>query len=210
MINEKSLKTFRNKLKDYFLIGLTGVCGSGKSSALDFFSKHGFSVCSADKITHYLLTKEKCYSRILIEFGSGVSYKGVLDKTKLAKLVFRDNAKRRWLENFIHPLILKEIINQVKKSGKKISIIEAPLLFESGLDSVMNVNICVYSKMDLIYERLKKRGWEIKEIEKRLKSQYSQDKKIFLSDISIENNGSLKDLEIKIRDLSQVLSRFQI
>jgi dephospho-CoA kinase len=125
-------------------------------------------------------------------------------------LVFRDNAKRRWLENFIHPLILKEIINQVKKSGKKISIIEAPLLFESGLDSVMNVNICVYSKMDLIYERLKKRGWDIKEIEKRLKSQYLQDKKIFLSDISIENNGSLKDLEIKIRDLSQVLSRFQI
>jgi len=204
---EKYFKTIRKVAKDKLLIGLTGQVGTGKSTILNILKEKGFYTISSDEIVNKVLTNKKCYSKILIEFKEAFDSSGKLDKKKLAKIVFEDKRKREYLENIVHPFVLKEIIPIINKSQKRIVVIEVPLLFESGFYKYMDINICVYSSLKNQIIRLRKRGWTKKEILNRIKSQFSTDIKCKMSDIIIDNNKSMSYLEEQISLLYNSLSK---
>ncbi|GAB4028298.1 MAG: dephospho-CoA kinase [Elusimicrobiota bacterium] len=201
------LVRLKKNLKGKFIIAVTGVPGSGKSLFCSMLGSMGAHFISSDAVASNLLTKKKCYSKILKEFGSSASGGKLLDKRKLASAVFKDGKKRRWLENYLHPLIANEIYSELKKSQKKIAVIEVPLLFEADFDSFADLTVCVTAGNEKVLSRLSARGWSRKESLARSSAQFSQKKKEELSDIVVCNDAGTAQLKRKAIELIRAAKR---
>ena len=89
------------------LIGLTGIIGSGKTLALNFFRSKKITVFSADEEVKKILEKKIEKDRIYKKFPSAFSRKKI-NKNKLALIVFSERKKLNYLEKIIHPLVKKK------------------------------------------------------------------------------------------------------
>lgn len=189
------------------VIGLTGPIASGKSLALGLFIKEGAFGLSADSVSGELLTTPGIYHTILRKFGSDkILTNGLLDKKKLAAEVFNSPAKREWLQNLLHPQILKRIRSLITRSNKKISVVEAPLLFEAGLGECFTFTVCLSAPEKILAARALKRGWSRAQYGSRVKAQLSAAEKSARADITLENAGKPRELAEKIRFICRFLN----
>ena len=171
-------------------IGLTGGIGVGKTFVSEIFQKMGYSVFLAD------LHAKKCIhesddlkKEIKKKFGNEIYQKGVLQKNRLADIVFNDTKKLQELNNLVHPFVQRRFEDWCKNQQSKFVIKEAAILFESeahkGLDGV----ICVSAPFQKRIERVMKRDNCTKEdVIKRIENQIPQETKEKLSDFVILNN----------------------
>ena len=188
------------------VIGLTGPIASGKSLALRCFREEGAFTVSADAVSGELLTTPGIYHTILRKFGSDkILTNGLLDKKKLAAEVFSSPAKREWLEGLLHPQILKRIRSLIIRSNKKISVVEAPLLFEAGLAECFTFTVCLAAPGGMLEARALGRGWSRKKYGDRVKAQLSAAEKYARADLVLENSGSPRELAAKIKFLCRFL-----
>lgn len=188
------------------VIGLTGAIASGKSLALKYFIEQGVLGISADEIAAQVLTSPACYNRILLRFGSStILTNGFLDKERLAAEVFSAPAKRKWLESLLHPEIIKRIHSLIKKSRKKIAVVEAPLLFEAGLAECFTFTVCVVSPERAMRARAIGRGWTPAQYRARTAAQLGAREKCSRADIALENSGSPGELKAKIENLCRFI-----
>ena len=108
-------------------IAITGTIGSGKSTVASYLRNKGYFVFDCDEVNRELLNSD-----ILIDYFPECYDDGLLDKKKLANIVFNDEKKRLLLESIMHPLILERM---KKESGKHDPFFaEVPLLFEVNWD----------------------------------------------------------------------------
>ncbi len=198
LMNIKGVCRGFQKLKGKTIIGLTGAAASGKSAVLDRFRKLGAFCVSTDALAKEVLTSRACYHRILQSFSPGVFLKdGSIDRKKLAKEVFSDKSKRKLLESILHPEILNYTLALIKRSHEKLIIVEAPLLFEAGLEKCFALTVCVDAPRSLRLKRAAARGWNPAEFRRRDKAQLTAGEKAAKADVVIVNDGSLKDLREK-------------
>ena len=87
------------------VVGLTGPIASGKSSALSLFSELGWSVISLQIYLHEILASNQIVQQKIIErWGSGVfKSSGSIDKAMIARIVFKKELERKWLEGAAIP-----------------------------------------------------------------------------------------------------------
>ena len=189
-------------------IGITGGIGSGKSTVSKFISSLGYTVVDADKIAFDLAKpKSELLDEIEYEFGGSViTENGSLNRKALGELVFNDNEKRRRLDLIFQPRIKSEIekIFSELESRKdiKLAFLDAPLIFETGLQSYLDEVWLINADTDKRFERIKKRdNLSNEEIKSRIQSQMSDTDKIGLADVTIENNGNLRELKLQIENL---------
>ncbi len=187
------------------IIGLTGAIGAGKSTVSAIFSDMGFSVIDCDAISHGLDVQPEYINAVRKEFGDGVieiSGGAVrISRKELAELAFSCAEAKKRLEAIAHPIILGvvyERINAAKASGRDV-VIDAPLLFESGLDRVCDVTLGVTASENIRRERAIKRGGiSAESIEKRISLQPKSDYYASKCDYIIDNDGSENELKAKI------------
>jgi dephospho-CoA kinase len=194
------------------IIGLTGSMGSGKSQTAKNFKKLGVFIIDADKISKQLTAKGKPATEELVKlFGRVILKKdNSLNRKKLAEIIFDNPLLRRKTEKILHGLIITKIKNLITLMREKSDIvIDAPLLFESGLDKVCDKTVTVWTKKNIQMERLLKAGKFDKEnVKKRIASQLPIDIKMKKSDYVIDNNGSKKELYQKTKNLLlEILSK---
>lgn len=131
------------------IIGLTGPSGSGKSSCYDFFNKLDIPCIDADDIYHKLLIPpSECVNELVSEFTSEILIDGKVDRKRLSQIVFFDKTGERLkkLNEITHKFVIKEInkkLDEIKLQNKKASVIDAPLLFESGLHNQCDLTIAI-------------------------------------------------------------------
>ena len=103
------------------LIGLTGGIGSGKSLAGDFFKSKDIDVIDADDLAHNALDKEgEGYKKFLEIFGENFLDKSSdINRKALREYVFKNPEMKVKLEEIVHPIVQKGIINFIKKSNSK-------------------------------------------------------------------------------------------
>jgi dephospho-CoA kinase len=126
------------------VIGLTGSIGMGKSTTLRFFAEAGVPVHDADAAVHRLYAGEAA-AVIEAEFP-GVSGARGIDRDKLAKRVLGDAEALRRLEGIIHPLVRREearFLDEAERSGAPITVLDIPLLFETGADRRVDAVVVV-------------------------------------------------------------------
>ena len=187
------------------IIGLTGGIASGKSTVSMVLKELGAEIINADEIAHELLKKgNKGWKRVVEEFSSEVLTENKeINRKKLGQIVFNNREKRKTLENLTHPLIIEEIEKKInKKPNKQNIVIEAPLLYEVGLEEKMDEVWVVYVDKKTQIKRLKQRdNLNEEEALKRINSQLSLEKKKEKADIVINNQGTKKDLKEKVRKI---------
>lgn len=195
------------------IIGLTGGIGSGKSTVARMFQELGAEILDVDKIGHQtILPYTPAWKKIVALFGKEILQKDQrIDREKLGQIVFDDYRLLKKLNAITHPEIIKlvkEKINQIKSknskkdSDKSILIIDAALIFEAKIASLMDRIIVVYVKEEEQIRRLSLRSHLSQgEILKRIRAQIPQEKKIRIADYIIDNNYSLDNTREQVRKI---------
>ena len=173
------------------LIGLTGSIASGKSTALACFEKLGAGVLSADEIVRELYQKPFVRKQLKMWFGSA-------EPAQIAQRVFQDNAARKQLEDFLHPLVWKEMQAQMKQADFVCWVLELPLLFEADWENRVDTTVLITGGKKTTRARLQARGLSTKEYKRRLENQLPEVEKIKRADICILNDQTPRELEEKI------------
>jgi len=117
-----------------FVVGLTGGIGSGKSAVSERFERLGITVVDADLASRAVVEPGRPALKAIEEhFGPGViTAEGALNRAALRKLVFENEAERRWLEALTHPLINQYIAEALSSAASPYVILAHPLLVETG------------------------------------------------------------------------------
>lgn len=191
------------------LLGLTGSFGCGKSTVSQAFVQLGAGHVDADAIVHDVLSRKgPVYDQVAKLFqgtkirGSRTSVRGsLLDRKKIAAVVFRDPVKRKKLEAILHPYVFERMLDDMAGMKQKVVILDVPLLFETGFDRYCHKTLVVQSPPDVVRRRLSKRGFSEKEVIARQKVQMPLKAKIKRADYVIDNGGSLVKTQEQVRQI---------
>lgn len=189
------------------VLGVTGTVSSGKTTLANYLGKMGALVLDADDyVSKQLKRQSPVYKKIVKKFSDrSLNPDGTINKTFLAEKIFSDEKLRTWLENILHPYILKEFKTKITQTSKKIIVCDIPLLFEKKLDDWFHLTICVDAKKEIRLERAAKKRWTSNRFYAICKNQLSPREKKLRADICLDNSGSLSKLEKKAEKIYFIL-----
>ena len=181
------------------IIGVTGRSGCGKSLLSARLEQLGAQVLDADKIYAELLQTENPMTGMLNHRFPGVWKDGVLDRKKLADIVFSDEQARLDLNFITHSQVKAEMHYRTVHSDSKLIVLDVPLLFESGIDRLCDVTLAVLADREGSLLRIMKRdGIDRPRAEARLNSQPDDAFYRARADLLLHNRGSLAEFEANI------------
>ncbi len=186
------------------IVALTGGIAAGKSVVARFLEERGCAVHSADQAAHEVMAPGSgAWERLRAHFGPGIlNPDRTIDRRRLGAIVFADEAKRRFLNSVVHPLVLekkKEIIARLEKEGKtKIFVSEAALTIEAGYAGMFDRVIVVYCRPEVQAARLMARdGLDRQAALQKIRAQMPQEEKKKQADYLIDTSDTLADTEIR-------------
>jgi dephospho-CoA kinase len=192
------------------IVGLTGGIATGKSEAARYFKKLGMCVIDADVLSRELIVQHAPLLDELVKtFGPGILYfDGALNRKKLADMLFSSRKVRLGVEKILHAHIIFRINAAILQNVSKYDIlIDAPLLFEVGLNKVCDKVVVVHVPYEVQVARLMLRdNVDYCQVKKRIDSQMPIMRKIEAADFSIDNTSSKKDLERNVECLYKLLT----
>ena len=172
-------------------IGLTGVVGSGKTTAVNYFKSLGVPVFIADDSAKKIMTNDTDLKSNIIDLLGENAYLGLeLNKEFISDRIFNNKDLLISINNLVHPKVNKAYNNWLKEQNFTYSIYEAALIFENKSESHFDKIICIKTPLDIIHYRLKSRpNYSKNKINLILKNQISQDVKCSKSDFCIDNTS---------------------
>ena len=191
------------------IIGVTGGIGSGKSLVANILKENGCVVADADENTKVVLHRKEVQEQLVEWWGAKVlDDNGNVDRAFVASIVFNEENELNKLESLIHPLVRKlqeETFNNAPKDAIGL-VIDAPLLMESGLDTLCDVIIFVDSPFETRLKRVvEHRSWNEEQLRKRGASQIGLDTKRSSADHIIINDGDIAHIEQQTRSVLSLI-----
>ncbi|MCR5214454.1 MAG: dephospho-CoA kinase [Eubacterium sp.] len=203
--------------KNFKVIGITGGIGAGKSLVLSILQKEFYAhIIEADRVAHILMKKGGlAYQEILDSFGNKILDKdtGEIDRKVLGSLVMQDSKKLEKLNNIVHPLVKKWILDDIdicKKAfiesdeDKFIYVIEAALLIQDNYGLICDELWYIHSSVDTRISRLvEKRGITLERASEFIKNQPGAEYYESNTNRKIDNDGQVDQL---IKQVEKCLS----
>lgn len=194
------------------IIGLTGSIASGKSTVSKMLEEKGYPIIDADKVARQVVEPgSETLKKIGGLFGDEViKPDGTMDREKVGALIFSDPARRKQLNDIIHPAIRGEMLRQRSDylaQGYRTIIMDIPLLFESKLqhfvDKILVVSVTEENQLTRLMER---NGLNDKDAKARISSQLPMSVKEEGADAVIYNNGTVGETA---RQLERIMEQWQ-
>jgi len=184
-------------------IGLTGNIGSGKTLVMLFFKEKQIDIIDTDQIARELTSEDEIKANIVKHFSNIILLPNqTLNRKKLLQIIVDDPEKKKWLEHYLHPLILDRMNQAIKRSKSAYVIIAIPLLFEGNYQSYFDKICLIHANEQLKINRICQRDGVTPEFAKQLlKKQISAEKSIALADDVIPNNGTIDELREAVNRL---------
>jgi len=199
------------------IIGLTGPIAAGKDAVTKLFRRRGAVVIDADSLAHQLYSPQTpVWHELVKAFGSKVLLRGgKINRKKLAELVFADKKKLQLLNKLIHPRLKEKIIEIIADCqslvvsrppeadaplAHKLIVINAAVLKEIGLLPIVDRVVVVLAPKETRLKRLLKAGLSRGEASRRIKSQLSQAEYLKMADVVIRNDGTKRELNVKVQN----------
>ncbi len=195
------------------VIGLTGGIATGKSTFSALLRARGAPVVDADALARAAVEPgTPALAEIARELGPEVLRPdGSLDRKRVADRVFSDAAARRRLEAITHPAVRAAMLAETLRlagEGHALVFYDAPLLYEVGLDAVLDAVVVVWAPRAVQRQRLIERdGLTPAQADARLAAQLPVDEKAARADLVVANDGPEAELAAKadrlLEDLRQ-------
>lgn len=174
-------------------IGLTGNIGSGKSLVCQVFEKLSVPIFNADIEAKKILDSSILRSKLLAIFGADIEdiNENIINRKKLAAIVFTDKEALEKLNALIHPQLRIEFKNWCLLHEKEKYVIqEAAILFENGFADLFDKTIVIAAPKEIRLQRIKERdGTSKAEVLARMENQWSDATKEDAADFIIQNDG---------------------
>lgn len=179
------------------IIGITGGSGSGKSALSALFAADGFLVIDCDTLVHRLYGESKYINAVCAAFPEVCAEYGI-DRKKLAAIVFSCPTELERLNKTVLPLISDAVMAEAEKGrGHRGIILDAPTLFEAGLDKKCDLVIGVTADEDIRIARIAARdGISEAQAYARISSQKSDEFYRTHCDFTVCNNGARELCEV--------------
>lgn len=174
-------------------LGVTGGIGSGKSLVCQLLEVMGIPVYISDEETKQLMVTDPFIRKELIALlGEEVYTEGALNKTLLASYLFSSPEHARQINGIVHPRVKDDFRRWAQEQAPHAAVvgIESAILIEAGFAGEVDVVVMVYAPEDVRIERAVKRDGSSRElIEKRIRSQMSDEEKRKQADFVVVNDG---------------------
>ena len=171
-------------------VGLTGGIGSGKTTVARIFEVLGIPVYYADNEAKRIMNKDPLLKqKIISAFGPRTYVNEELDRAYLASVVFNNKEKLELLNSFVHPATIADSENWMMRQTTPYAIKEAALIFESKVNIYLDYVIGVSAPPLLRIQRVSSRdSVTSEEVEKRMRNQLEEEKKMELCNFVIIND----------------------
>ncbi len=185
-------------------IGLTGGIGAGKSTVSAAFNECGGIIVDGDVIAREVVEPgTEGLSALVDAFGADILLPdGALNRPALAAKAFVDDERRATLNGIVHPLVgrrREEIIAAV--SDDAVVVEDIPLLVETGIAPMFPLVVVVHADEETRVERLIKRGMDEADARARIAAQASEEQRLAIADVLLDNSGSQGALVESARDV---------
>ncbi len=200
-------------MRQICMIGLTGQTGAGKSSVSKIIRSQGIPVIDCDQVSREVVANEKgCLADLALEFSILIlNMDGTLNRKKLAEMVFGDPKKLERLNALIFPYIrsyVNDRLTALEAQGERLVVLDAPTLFESGIDADCDSVISVIAPEAQRLNRIVVRDHLTdEEARRRIAAQHNDAYYTARSQIVIVNDKDLQELHVKTLELVGMLQR---
>lgn len=195
-------------IEKVYLVGLTGPTGSGKSEVSRVMAERHIPVIDADALAREVVEPgSECLKRLAEEFSEDILQEdGSLNRRQLAKRAFATPEDTAKLNAITHPYILElshKILMQFEQMRERLAVIDAPLLFESGMDRFCDLTVAVVSPAAMRLERIRQRdGLTVEQACSRMAAQQEEEYYTSRADIALHNEGDLALLRQQATELA--------
>jgi dephospho-CoA kinase len=179
---------------------LAGGIGSGKSEVGRLLAASGIRVVDADRMGHRVLEPAGNAFAAVVGRWPEVLRDGVIDRGRLAGIVFADPGQLRELETLTHPHIFGTIQGELE-GFEGVAVVEVPIL-DTGLDWPRMV---VDAPDEVRLERVLGRGMSSEDARARIASQPSRAQWLASADLVIPNHGTLEELAVTVAEVARSL-----
>ena len=189
------------------VIGLTGGIGSGKSTVSQFLAELGAVIVDTDKVGHEAFKPDtELWRQVVAAFGRQIlTPDGDIDREKLGEVVFGNSESLARLNQIMHPgmyEIVKAQLEEYRRQGVAVVVLEAPLLIEAGWTSLVDeVWVTVASEATVLSRLQEQKGLSRQEALARIHSQLSSEERVRRADVVINTDCNLDELKARVGEL---------
>ncbi len=189
------------------VIGLTGGIGSGKTTVSQFLAELGAVILDADKVGHEAFEPDtELWQEVVAAFGEQIlAPTGDIDRKKLGDMVFGNPELLSRLNRIMHPRMydmVKARIEEYRRQGVDVAVLEAPLLVEAGWTSLADEVWVTIASESTVLRRLKERvGLSEQQSLARIHSQLSPEERVKHADVVIDTDCDLDELRARVGEL---------
>jgi dephospho-CoA kinase len=187
-------------------VAITGGIGAGKSAALEAFARHGAATRSSDEIVHTLLRGDpEVLSKVAERFGEDVVGESGADRAAIAHIVFNDPAELQWLEQLLHPKVVREQAAWRRGLAESpdppaVAAVEVPLLYETGGDERFDAVVVITASPGV-------RSARRPQSDARAQRLIPDEEKVRRADYAFVNDGTMDELDAFVVQVLGALAR---
>ncbi|WP_028644585.1 dephospho-CoA kinase [Nocardioides sp. URHA0020] len=190
-------------------VGLTGGIASGKSTVSSIFAELGAVIIDGDKLAREVVEQgQPGLAQVVEAFGPEIlTADGDMDRAKVGRIVFNDDAKRKILEGIVHPLVFERYAAlEASAPQDGIVIHDIPLLAETGRADTFDAVVVVETPTEVQIERmLRDRGWSQADAESRIAAQATHEQRRAIATYLILNTGTREELRARVEEVYAAL-----
>ncbi len=180
-----------------FVLGVTGGIGSGKSTVSSYLGDKGLTVIDADELSRQVTDVGGIAVPAIAEvFGRrAVKDNGALNRKYVSGIVFKDKTKLDVLSSIVHRFVLdkmEEEVGKLRTKGTKCVVLDVPIPVNRFVNMCNQIWV-VTCDLDVRLARLKDRGMDADDAQRRIAMQMTDDEYEQLGDYSIDNSGTLDE-----------------
>lgn len=176
---------------------LTGGIGSGKSTVRKMLSKRGALTIDADQVGHQVLEPGGAAHDAVAARWPEVVFDGIIDRTRLADIVFHEPSELHALEAISHPAITDTLRKWVDESDAEVIVVEVSVP-RDFLGVGPSRTIVADVDMSTRKKRLIDKGMELEDINRRMANQPDRDGWVERGGWVICTDGDLEDVEHRV------------